>query len=231
MSDDPVHTGFEDVLAGEVYEAPDLSSLPVQLGPFAELDGAVTATVTPPPPPDVAAIQAMKALVHMPDMTPHAIAKLAMQVAMDIKERHDILKDAVLTQAQFDFLESTNDFYKNAYHNACLEWHAPLSTQERIKVEAAAILEDSLLELGARMRTRAEGLPGVVEAAKLFAKIAGVGEPEARTSSPGERFTINIDLGADQKIALSASPAPQQIAEPDRSLAPPSFIKAPGSGS
>lgn len=156
-----------------------------------------TSSLTP------AGVQAAKALVQLPaTLDWPTMSRLAREVAMDIKERHTILKDFGLTQVQYDFLEGNNEFYRSALAAACHDWHAPLSTAERIKVEAAAILEDSLLGLGARMQNKGEGLPGVIEAAKLFAKVAGVGEREGGTLPSGERFVINIDLGADQKISI-----------------------------
>jgi hypothetical protein len=158
--------------------------------------------VTPASGLSPAGVQAAKALVQLPDMSWPELSKLARDIAMDIKERGVILKEHKLSDTQYEFLEANNDFYRNALAEACKQWHAPLSTQERIKVEAAAILEDSLLGIGARMQNRAEGLPGVIEAAKLFAKVAGVGEPTGGGVSSSERFVINIDLGGDTKVSV-----------------------------
>lgn len=163
----------------------------------------------------IAGVQAAKSLVKLPDLTWPELSKLARDMAMDIKERHVILQEHKLTQTQYDFLEANNDFYRNALAEACKQWHAPLSTQERIKVEAAAILEDSLLGIGARMQNKAEGLPGVIEAAKLFAKVAGVGEQSGGNVSSSERFVINIDLGGDQKITVSTGPSTNPLPETD----------------
>jgi len=208
-----VDTGFEDVIAGVIYTPDDASPI----------SPVVTATVTTPTAlseertqiPDAGLTeegkQALKSLIRMPEMKPAELAKLAREFAMDIKERHVILAEYKLTDAQYDFLEQHNDFYKQALRAAAIEWHSPLSTAERIKVEAAAILEDSLVGLGARMQSKTEGLPGVIEAAKLFAKVAGVGERELGAGTPGERFTINIDLGGDQKITVASSPAPSVV--------------------
>jgi len=209
-TDQPIDTGFDAVLAGEVY---------------AHEEPAVTATVIPepaPPEPEplpttgltTAGVQAAKALVNLPPLTWPELAKLARELAMDIKEEHVILKEFKLDNAQFEYLKAHNDFFREAFAAACKEWHAPLSTQDRIKVEAAAILEDSLLGLGARMQNKGEGLPGVIEAAKLFAKVAGVGEREGPGAAPGERFSINIDLGADQKITVSTTQAPAAPLQP-----------------
>lgn len=234
-----IDTGFDAVIAGEVFApapevAPELtatvtqetpcdpSSAPPAAPPSAAptANSATTSGLTP------AGVQAAKSLVKLPEISWSDLAKLAREIAMNIKERHVILKEFKLSDVQYDFLEAHNEFYREALANACREWHAPLSTQERIKVEAAAILEDSLLGLGARIQNKGEGLPGVVEAAKLFAKIAGVGERETASAAPGERFTINIDLGGDRSLTVSsgsgAEPAGGVSADP--ALLP----KAPG---
>jgi hypothetical protein len=219
-SQSDVDTGFEAVLAGETWAPPDIdadtasrqSGLAVSASEE-KVNPPLTATVNPGLTPE--GKQAAKALVQLPALTVPELSKLAREMAMDIKERHVILKEFGLTETQHDYLEANNEFYKAALHAACAEWHAPLSTPERIKIEAAAILEDSLPGLGARMQNKSEGLPGVVEAAKLFAKVAGVGEREAGGAVSGERFVISIDLGGDQKITLSAETASAADARPD----------------
>lgn len=228
---DEVDTGFDAVFAGEKWEevtaavTSEPETLPEKQEPapvtFNNVDDLLAHLNDTPPPPDPepekldeAGKQAMKSLVRLPDLTYSQLAQLARDVAMDIKEHHLVLTAHNLTQAQYDYLETHNEFYVSALKAACIEWHAPLSTQERIKLEAAAILEDSLPGLGSRLQNTREQLPGVVEAAKLFAKIAGVGERDAGSSTPGERFVINIDLGAGQKTVVSTGPAPQQIASP-----------------
>lgn len=214
-----VDTGFDAVAAGEVYKPPEepspatLSRAPDEPQGANESTPEVTATVKAGLTPE--GVQAAKALVQLPPLTPVDLAKLARDIAMDLKEHGVTLKAYGLNEPQYDFLEANNEFYKSALHAACIEWQGPLSTQERIKVESAAILEDSLPGLGARMQNKAEGLPGVIEAAKLFAKIAGVGEREAGAGNSGERFTINIDLGGDQKLVVATGPAPLAAPQTD----------------
>jgi hypothetical protein len=218
--DETIDTGFASVFAGEKWEEPSAPPFAKPL-PSGEVEPAVTpaygvaedvtAAVTIVDEPTK---QAMKSLVRLPDIPYEKLAQLARDVAMDIKERHIVLSAHSLTQAQYEYLETHNEFYISALKAACIEWHAPLSTQERIKLEAAAILEDSLPGLGSRLQNTREQLPGVVEAAKLFAKIAGVGERDTGPSTPGERFVINIDLGGGQKTVVSTGPSPEQIAGP-----------------
>jgi hypothetical protein len=158
MPDEPVDTGFGDVLAGNIYN-PDEAP-------------AITATVTAPSELTPEGKQAALELVGMPDLTPPELAQLARELAMNIKPRSLILAALKLSETQYEFLETHNDFFAAALKQASIEWNSPLSTQDRLKLEAAAILEDSLVGLGARMQNRAEGLPGVTEMAKLFAKVA-----------------------------------------------------------
>lgn len=209
VSDD---MGFDDVIAGNVYKPPDepavTAAVSERLHPTMSPNADTASPPAPAPLPPVGltedGVQAAKALVHLPaTLDTVSLAKLAREIAMDIKERHAILKDHGLTQAQYDFLEAHNVFYKHALEQACAEWHAPLTTVERVKMASAAILEDSLPGLGARMQNKGEGLPGVVEAAKFFQKLSGIGERETSGANAGERFVINIDLGRDEKITVS----------------------------
>ena len=204
-----VDTGFDDVLAGNIYKAPEEAVVAPEAPPTA-VESPVTATVTPAdplPPPGLtpAGVQAAKALIPPIKMDASELAKLAREIAMDLRERVDILREFKLTEAQYDFLEENNEFYKNALQSSLIEWHSPLGTVERVKLQSAAILEECLPAIGARMQNKAEGLPGVVEAAKFFAKNAGIGERDAGGASSGERFVINIDLGGDQKITVSTA--------------------------
>ena len=218
MSDDPIDTGFGDVLAGNIYKAPSEGDGP----PDGGFVPPVTATVTDP----AVVRDATLALIGpLPSLSPPELAQMARELAMNIRPRDDILKEFKLTQTQFEYLDQHHDFFRQAYRAACIEWHAPLSTKERISIEAAAILEDSLVGLGARMRNKGEGLPGVVEVAKLFAKVAGVGERETATGPAGERFVINIDLGADKAITLTAQAPAQAAPQPRSQLALPAHTE------
>ncbi len=228
MADDPpekVYTGFDDVAAGYVYN-PDEGGL--------DVTATVTAQDLVPAEPAGLTDDGLRAALELlptplPTLSSSDLAKLAREMAMNIRPASLILQEFKLSDAHYAYLEKHHPFFKAAYRHACIEWHAPLNTKERISIEAAAILEDSLIGLGARMQNRAEGLPGVVEVAKLFAKVAGVGEREVGAGNPGERFTINIDLGGDTRITKETV-----AATPEAAPALESFsvsIPAPGKAS
>lgn len=139
---------------------------------------SVTATVTPP----------------APDLDETKMAALAREMAWNIRAPADNLKTFGITQEQFDHFVLTNAFYKRAFEVFVLEWESAKSTNQRLAVKSAAALEDRMPEIAARMGDKKEALSGVIEAAKLFAKLAGAGE-QKQDVAPGEKFTININLG------------------------------------
>ncbi len=160
-------------------------------------DPALEALATPP--------------VVLPELSPIDLAKLAREIAMDIKDVDVVLGFYHITLEQYAHLKEHNEFFKQALKVSTLEWNSALTTAERVKLESAAILEDALPRLGARMVSQSEGLPGVVEAAKLFAKLAGLGEKEVGNAAPSERFSININLGGDEKLVYRTKEAPKTI--------------------
>jgi hypothetical protein len=91
---------------------------------------------------------------------------------------------------------------------AAIEWNSALSTHDRIRIEAAAIMEDAMPGLSARMKSRDEALPAAIEAGKLFAKLAGLGEVNKAAAGSGEKFVIQIDLGADTKLRYEKDVSP-----------------------
>lgn len=185
--------------------------------PFTDtpIETGITATVMTP-----AMLDAAKALVKLPDdLTPVALAQLAREIAYDVGKLSVILSKYKLTQVHYDFLCEHNEFFRNALHGQIKEWQAIKTTQERIKLQAAAALEEQMPVLAHRMGRQSEELRDVVEAAKFFARVAGVDNPDQRHGPAGERFTITIDLGGD-KLTVgtagsadddSASPAPAEI--------------------
>jgi hypothetical protein len=140
-------------------------------------------------------------------ITPIRLAMLANEIAMDMKELADILKLYKLSES--DYLKiSKIPFFTNALETATIEWQSPLGTHARIRIESAAILEEALPGLSARMKSKDEAFPAAIEAGKLFAKIAGLGEPDKAGASSGEKFTINIDLGQDKKLTYEKDVSP-----------------------
>lgn len=178
--------------------------------------GLVTATVTEPAPvsemtPE--AIQAAKALVNLPDISAVTLAQLAREIAQDIGLLPAILQRHKLTQAQYEFLEKHNRLFKSILEGEIRNWQSIKSTEVRLRLQAQAALEQQMPGLATRMGNAAEKLSDAVEAAKFFARVAGVDTPQPGAATPGERYTITIDLGADTRITVGAQGGAPQRAD------------------
>lgn len=148
-------------------------------------------------------------------LTEHTVAKLAHELAMNIRDRDVILLDYGLTPAVFESTVQQMPFFRRVYESAVLEWEAADNTAKRLKLKAQYGLENNMAHLAARMSNEKETLPAKVEAAKLFAKIAGVDAAQAQPIGSGEKFTITINLGEDHKLKYEREVNPTASASPD----------------
>lgn len=135
-------------------------------------------------------------------------SKLAREVVMDIRNISEVLKEYGLTAKQYKDL-ATQPYYKKALEIALQEWNSALTTVQRIKVKAAALLEQNLLNLGVRMGQETENLPAVVETGKLLTKLAGIGE-QGQQQNSGEKFSITISMGGDATLKFEKDVTPTQ---------------------
>lgn len=160
------------------------------------VETGITAAVTP---------AVARVMLHLPDLSPVDLARLARDIAYDYHDLGAILLKHKLSQAQYDYLLEHNEFFKNTLQDLVKEFHAIGSTQDRIKLHAAAALEELLPQIASRMASRTEDLKDVIEGAKIVAKIAGVDQPDRAPPQMGEKFQIIIDLGAD-RVTIEATP-------------------------
>jgi hypothetical protein len=144
---------------------------------------SVTVAVTPELPPDW-------------DM--HRIAAFVRDVAVNLYPIEKTLAKHGIAADQYEVLKE-NEFFKKALAAALIEWNSPQSTQKRLAMEAAIALEDAMPVMAARMHKSTESMRDLVEVAKLFAKMAGVGEGTVSTA-PSEKFSVVINLGGDKQV-------------------------------
>jgi hypothetical protein len=164
---------------------------------FASLN--VTGPVTQP------TVAAAKAPVTVPAVVPRKFnieqaLSVARKVAMNMGKLDNVLEECDLTTAAYEWL-SKDPFYIDALAKATEEWRDIKSTQQRVILKAAAIVEDSLLVAGARLSNKLEPLEKVAQLTKVYADIAGLGKQQVG-NAPQERVTISIDFGADTKLLV-----------------------------
>ncbi|MDE2106573.1 MAG: hypothetical protein KGL39_55675 [Patescibacteria group bacterium] len=168
------------------------------------IDTGITAAVTTTLTQE--AVQAAKLLVGLPDdLTPVMLAQLAREIAQDLGNFHNLISKYNLTQAQYDFLFTYNDFFKHTLQDQIKTWQGVERTEDRLRLQALAALEEQMPAIASRMGKQSEKLEAVVEAAKFFANLGRVDTQAGRPLATGERFTINIDLGADARLTIGAA--------------------------
>lgn len=162
------------------------------------------------------AIQAAKALVNLPDISPVALAQLARDIAQDIAMLPAILQKHKLTKPQYEFLETHNAYFRSVLASETQAWQSIKSTELRLKLQAQAALEATMPVVASRIANAAEDLRDVVEGAKFLSRVAGVDAPASGPITPGERYQIVIDLGADTNVVIAAKGGAAASAGPDQ---------------
>jgi hypothetical protein len=133
----------------------------------------------------------------MADLDEFAMAKLAREMAMNIRNYKDIYADFSITEE--DYYEiSKNEFYERAKKQFALEWNSALSAAERVRLISASYAEEGLPAVGRRMLDPNEPFPGVLSAFKQLCQNAGIGDPKSEQKST-ERFVITINIGDESK--------------------------------
>lgn len=131
------------------------------------------------------------------DMDLHDLAKLAREMAMNIKPRGDILAAHGLGEEEFGRIERI-EFYRRALEAAVIEWNKPMTTAMRIQLIGQAYVEELMPPLAGRAASGEDPLAQSVEVLKAIHMISGgKGSVEGAVGAPGERFQITINLGAD----------------------------------
>lgn len=138
------------------------------------------------------------------------IVKLAREIAMDLRELSEILKLHAITNEEFERLKRLP--YFNKVLTAELEaWQAATNTQERVRLKAAAMMEEYLPELFKRMVDPNQDLMKAVKGAELVTKLAALGEADKGAFDPSNRVVITINMGNDSKLQVSKTLPPQVI--------------------
>lgn len=137
------------------------------------------------------------------------LVTLAREIAMDLHPLDHILNTHGFSQEEFEKLKQST-YFGRLLSAEIGAWNGAINTAERVKLKSAAMVEDLLLTIHARLIDPKEDLMKVVKGVELSAKLAGLGQAEVKNNDNGDRITITIDLGADSKLSY-APQAPKVI--------------------
>lgn len=122
------------------------------------------------------------------------LVRLAREIAMDILPIEMILKQYDISDETWAKLQLNTKFMV-LLGGEVEAWSSASNTYERVKLKSASMLEEWLPCLMTRMSDDDEALPAVIEAGKMLARIAGLGNSDQPAGVTGERFVINISMG------------------------------------
>lgn len=126
--------------------------------------------------------------------------RLAREIAMGINDLPDILHSFNLTHGQFETIQKDPAFSR-MLASELADWEAASNAEERVKVKSAAMIEDFLPELYARLNDHTEPLLGKAKLLEFIAKLAKMGQAgDPKALAPGDRVVVNINLGADANL-------------------------------
>jgi hypothetical protein len=139
------------------------------------------------------------------------LLRLAREIAWAIHPLEAILKVHDLSMETWETIKNLPRFQRYL-ESEMVAWHTAGNAHERVKVKTAVMLEEWLPELHARMHDQRELLSAKIEAGKLVARLAGMGlEKAGINGGEGERFSVTINLGADNQLKFEKQATPKVI--------------------
>lgn len=123
------------------------------------------------------------------------LMRLARELAMELTEVSVILARYGITDEEWQRLQRHPKFQQILAAEAAA-WDSALNTHERVRLKAAAMMEEWLPEAYARMHDRNEALPAKTEVAKLVTRLAGMGIERTGAGEEGaQKFSLVINIG------------------------------------
>ncbi len=142
--------------------------------------------------------------ITLPDLKGDLLmARLARSIAQDIIEVPKILEVNNVSMEAWSIIEKHPRFQKYL-QEAIIEWNAAENAPERVKIKAAAAIEEWLPEGFTQMHNQDAPLLHRNDLAKLMAKLGGMDRSGVGIDGGGgERFSVTINLVADSKLTYN----------------------------
>jgi hypothetical protein len=137
------------------------------------------------------------------------LLKLAREMAMGIRPVEAILETHRISKSEWTRI-SNLQLFQDYLTQFVAEWESATNTAERVKLKSLAFVEESLPEFYARAHDSRESLAAKTEILKAVARFAGVGGT-ADVAGVGEKFSVTINIGADQQVRIEKSVQPPMI--------------------
>lgn len=131
------------------------------------------------------------------------IVILAREIAKDIMPLEQILKSHNLSVIDYENLQKT-PYFQSVLAQASADWNSASNTTARVRLKAAAIAEEALLEMSNRLHDPDEALNHKVELLKVITKLGNL-EVQRDTNNGAERFSLVINIGDNAPKTINAT--------------------------
>lgn len=138
------------------------------------------------------------------------LVKLAREIAIDHYTADEILSRNGLSATDWSQIQ-VHPRFRELLETELVAWHSATNTHERVKLKAAALIEEWLTEANTRIHDPKESLSAKTELGKLLTRIAGMGLNDTNINSQGEKMSITINLGEDSKLKFEKDITPRVI--------------------
>lgn len=139
--------------------------------------------------------------------------RLAREIAIDQYDLDTILERNLVNARDFNRIEKDPRFQKYL-QDEIVAWNSATNTTERVKLKAAAMVEEWLPEAFKQLHNDQQPLLHRNDLAKVIKDLGGMGKGGSDMASVGERFSVTINLGSDQKISFQKE-VPSKVIEHD----------------
>ena len=138
------------------------------------------------------------------------LVRLARELAIGILPLKTILESHQIDQNIWETIQKHPRFLQ-VLEAETVAWSSALNTHERVKLKTAAMIEEWLPEAYMKMHDANETLNSKTELGKLIRDLAGFTKQGVGVEATGEKFSVTINLGADNQLKFEKSAGPVTI--------------------
>ncbi len=135
---------------------------------------------------------------------------LAREIARDMNPIQTILDARQINANEWERIQ-TNPHFQRVLSAEVEAWQSANNVGERVRLKALHFVEEALPEFFQRAHDPRETLNAKTEVLKTITRLAGIGNSMGETGAMGEKFSVTINLGADQTLKIEKTVTHQVI--------------------
>lgn len=121
-------------------------------------------------------------------------ARLVWELVAEINKPSEIIKRHGLSVADFK-AKMKDGLFMAAFREAKAAWKSELNVQQRIKLKAGLLLEDSLMDLMLIVKDPLMATTHKLEATKQLGQLSQTINPKPQVGGEGSSFKLTINMG------------------------------------